>query len=84
MRGSRLQDLQSQSVLNLQQLGLGLGFSGGGERKIKGGCEKKELVVLFHEHFLFSPPPRPEKPRPQLLEIEDSLRLEVLKTRSPS
>ena len=43
------------------------------------------LVVLDLDDWLeFVPPPEKPRPRPQLLEIENSLRLEVLETRSPS
>ena len=63
--------------------GLGLGFSGGG-----GGRKKKNWLPnpTSNLFFFFVPPPlsRGGARQAQLLEIGDSLRLEVLETRSPS
>ena len=68
--------MSSQSPSNW---GLGPGL-------LRGGGEKKK-VAQSHEQFLFFRPPplsRGGARQAQLLEIEDSLRLEVLETRSPS
>ena len=51
-------------------------LGGGGRKKEKKGCPIPEKPRP-------SPPEKP-RPRPQLLQIENSLRLEVLETRSPS
>ena len=61
---------------------LGLGFSGGGGAKKKNWLPNPASIFVF----VFRPPPlsRGGARQAQLREIEDSLRLEVLETRSPS